>query len=326
MSTPTVRLHNGVEMPRLILGVCQLLSQPGLDSTVHPTFVGMLPERAHRQVQMALDAGMHAFDTAFIYRTQPAIGAVLCNAWRQGLQPSRQQVWITSKVHHPDATAACFGCSHMPDWHNMTPDEIAIETQKHFEQSLNELGMGYVDLMLLHWPGSPNMGNPEINRQRRLAAWRVLERAYERGWARAIGVSNFSPTHMDQLKADGARVVPMVNQFEASVTLQYTEILEYCKQNQIVPQAYSPLGRNLTEIPDAVHRLAKARGRDIGQVIVRYLMQLGYSVVVMTNTETRMKSNQQVFDFELSEEEMDQLKQLARPQGGWGLPSPMDIE
>jgi diketogulonate reductase-like aldo/keto reductase len=255
------------------------------------------------------------------------MGRVLGEWWRTGKLTDRQDVWLTSKVHHPDATAVCFGVSHMPEWHHMTPAQVSQETKRHFEESLVELGVGYVDLMLLHWPSGHGLGDADTNRQRRLAAWKVLEEVYEKGWCRAIGVSNFSPTHLEQLKHDGAEIVPMVNQIEASITLQYPEIVQYCLANKIVPQAYSPLGRGIgPEIPEVATTIAAKYGKDVGQVAFRYLIQLGYAVTYLTNSERRMVSNTNVFDFFLSNEEMEQLTALNRPDGGWGLPSPMELD
>ena len=169
-----------------------------------------------------------------------------------------------------------------------------------------------------------SLNNESNNRQRRIAAWRVLEDLYEKGWARAIGVSNFSVRHMEQLQQDGATIVPMVNQIEASVTLQYTDIVQYCIQQNIVPQAYSPFGRQLTDIPvDILQEMVQRYNKnDYGQIILQYLLQIGYSVVFLSNTPTRMVSNMQVFDFDLSRTDLLLLKELSQSDGGWGLPSP----
>ena len=317
LEIPTVTLHNGVAMPILQLGTAQLIETPQPGSN----FVGMLPERGFRQLDQALSVGVRAFDSAYIYRSQPVLGHVLGEWFRDG-RLTRQEVFVVSKVHHPYAEP-CFGISHMPDWDDMTHEEIGVRTRQHFEESLKELHFGYVDLMLLHWPGSEG-GTVESNRQKRLAAWKVLEIMYQKGFARAIGVSNFSSVHLEQLKEDGAEIVPMVNQFEASIFLQYPQILEYCQKHNIVPQAYSPL-RGRSEFPSVVHELARKYDKDVGQITFRYLLQLGYAIVYMTNTESRMISNTQVFDFELSATEMQQLKALARSDTSWGLPSPHDL-
>lgn len=327
---------SGVEMPLLQLGTAHLVTKPGIDATAPPGFTGMLPERAYRQVEVALQNGMRAFDTALIYRSHGPIGAVLGDWWRHG-RITRPDVWITTKVFHPDATHAAFGISHMPAMSTMTPDEVAAQTREHFETSLLQLGVGYVDLLLLHWPSGKGEGDEGTNRARRIAAWKVLEDVYSKGWARAIGVSNFAPKHVEQLLQDGAVVVPMVNQIEASVTQQYPDIVRYCLQHRIIPQAYSPFGRGLTNaLPKELNGIiVAAKGSDkqqnstnknAGQVAIKYLLQLGYAVVYLSNSEDRMVSNADVFDFELSQADMKLLATLHRPDGGWGLPAPEELD
>ena len=218
--------------------------------------------------------------------------------------------------------------------------------------SVMQLNVGYVDLLLLHWPSGVSndvndndsdivsttttatitdpmnidwsLNNEYNNRQRRFAAWQVLEDLYHKGWARAIGVSNFSAQHLKQLQDDGATIVPMVNQIEASVTLQYTDIVHYCINHNIVPQAYSPFGRQLTDLPiDVLQEMVKRHNKsDYGQIIIKYLLQIGYSVVFLSNSPERMVSNMKVFDFYLSLTDILTLKELSQPDGGWGLPSP----
>lgn len=311
-------------MPVLQLGTAQLIHQRGIDPSVHDSFVGMLPERGYRQLETALRYGIRAFDSAYIYRSQTSMAYVLADWWRHG-KIDRSDVWITTKIFHPNATSSTFGSTHMPTLSEMDASTVSKTTMEHFEASLMQLGVGYVDLVLLHWPSGWNEGTSDDNRQRRLAAWQVLEHVYDKGWTRAIGVSNFSPTHLEQLKHDGARIVPMVNQFEASVSLQYDNIRSYCLQHNIVPQAYSPFGRGVLSQPEELDAIAEKYGKDSGQVAIRYLTMLGYSVVYLSNSK-RMLSNTNIFDFELTEQEMELLRSLNRPDGGWGLPSPNELQ
>jgi len=326
LAIPTVPLANGVEMPLLQLGTANLIETPNTRPWVHSNFQGMLPELTFRQTELALRNGIRAFDTAYIYRSQPAMGAVLGEWFRTGQLTDRRNLWITTKIFHPDATSITFGISHLPFLHEMTPAQVTQAVQQQFEECLKELHLGYVDLILLHWPSGKDQGTEQDNRQRRLAAWKVLEQVYAKGWARSIGVSNFAPKHIEQLKTDGAQVLPMVNQFEASIILQYPDILEYCQQNNIVAQAYSPLGRGVTEMPSVVADIAQRHGKDVGQVSFRYLYQLGYAITYLTTSETRMISNTEIFDFELSDDEMKQLASLRRQDGSWGLPSPHELD
>jgi diketogulonate reductase-like aldo/keto reductase len=335
---------SGVEMPLLQLGTCQLVSKTGIDSTVPEPFVGLLPERAFRQVELALQNGIRAFDTALIYRSHTPLGYVLGEWWRTGQLVHRNDVWIQTKVFHPDATKMTFGISHMPSLMKMSPMEVTQLTWNHVETSLLQLNVGYIDLLLLHWPSGLrnndlsegdedgvdvwSRNNSVVNRERRMAAWKVLEEVYQKGWARAIGVSNFSVKHLQQLAEDGATIVPMVNQIEASVVLQYSDIVCYCLQKSIIPQAYSPFGRCLTDIPkELLQDMAqKYEKKDFGQVAIKYLVQLGYSVVYLSNSPERMLSNLDVFDFEISTSDMGVLRQFNRVGGGWGLPSPNQLD
>lgn len=210
---------------------------------------------------------------------------------------------------------------------DMTPEEVADAIEGQFELILEELGVGYVDVMLLHWPAIMD-SKSEGNAARRLAAWRVLEDMYERGQARAIGVSNFSEHHLEQLMADGAKILPHVNQIEASVYKQWGDIKAYCDAKGIALMAYSPLGLgNESLLTDPVVKsIAEAKGVATSQVALRYLIQKGYAVLPMSSSEERLRLNLDLFGFELNEEEMEQLEPLAKAMDeGIGLPSPYDM-
>jgi diketogulonate reductase-like aldo/keto reductase len=119
----------------------------------------------------------------------------------------------------------------------------------------------------------------------------------------------------------------MVNQIEASIYLQFSDIVEYCKERDIVVQAYSPLGRGLKDInkDPVVVEVANKHNRNVGQIAMRYLIQRGYAITFLSSSEERLVSNQEIFSFELDEQDMKQLTELARPDGSWGLPPPHDM-
>ena len=339
-----VLLHNGVAMPVLQLGTAQLITRLAPDLDAPPNFVGMQPERGYRQIELALQAGMRAFDTALIYRSHTPLSHVLGEWFRTGRLTSRHEVWITSKIFHPPSPD-CFGVSHMSDFADLTVEQISDRTRRDFERALDELNVGYIDLMLLHWPGMwPNTTNKEddssnratsstMARQKRLAAWRVLEDMYEMGWCRAIGVSNFDVRHLQQLQEDGAKILPMVNQIEASVEVQSVPIRDYCLQHGIVLQAYSTLRGTVhrtnatTAMPRILQDLQAKYHKDVGQLGFRYLYQHGYTVVYLTNSAARLTSNTQLWDFELTADEVHALDALNDPEnGGWGLPNPNQFD
>lgn len=320
-----VTLANGVQMPILSLGMAHVTFGSNHRDN-NATFVGFSPERAYRQVELALRKGTRSFDTALMYATQPQLGMVLGQWFASGSLKSRDDIFITTKVFHAPAPDFGLAKNHQVNLNSMTPADVSKQTEEHIEQCLKELGMGYIDLMLMHWPS--DKGQPEeISRQRRLAAWRVLETFYERGWLRAIGVSNFSEKHLQDLMTDGATIRPMVNQIEASPYLQFKAIVSYCQNHGIQVQSYSPLGGGLLDVKNdpLLLSLAKEYEVDVGQVVLRYLIQKGYVVAYLTTSAERMVTNQKVFDFELSEENIQTIDGLNRVHGSWGLPSPYDL-
>lgn len=314
---PNVELANGVLMPSIVLGTAHLVDSPNGKMQFEP-------ELTFRQTELALRAGLRSFDCAHIYRSQNPLGQVLGHWLRSGDLEKRSDVWITSKVFHPFASAA-LEISHMPTLPSMTPEEVKNQTKYFFEKSLLELNLGYVDLMLLHWPGETNQGTVENNRKLRLAAWTVLEECYHRGWCRAIGVANFSVDHLKQLEEDGATIRPHVNQIEASIEVQYTDIREYCKSKSIVLQAHSPIRGISKDASKVIKDLGEKYGKDDAQIAMRYLIQHGYTIAVLTKKYDRMISNTKLFDFVLSQEEMNLLDSFNKVDGGWGLPKPHEI-
>ncbi len=340
---PVVELSNGVEMPAVALGTAPLMTSDEDSSSFNPlnSFEGFLPERCCRSVHALLEMKASAqqvhIDTALYYQTQPHIRTVLGHALGTG-QIHRSDVFLTTKIFHMhDPFGQCGFCMPEDPNYEMTYEDVHKFVWQQFKQSLHECGVGYFDLVILHWPGRnhPNTTNA-INAQHRLAAWNVLEEAYAKGWTRSVGVSNFSEYHLEELQAlneakKGEKAIrPHVNQIEASVFVQHTGILEYCLKKGIVCQAYSPLGRGVMQVTtnDVVTKIASRHDKDAGQVAMKYLLQKGYgSVVCWTTNVKRVKSNHELFDFQLSDSEMKELDGLNRSDGlgTWGLLSPYTI-
>ena len=158
----------------------------------------------------------------------------------------------------------------------MTTKEVTETVEEQFETVVEELGVGYVDLMLLHWPAVMDSRSPG-NAARRLAAWRVLEQMHERGQARAIGVSNFSEHHIEKLMGDGAEVLPMVNQIEASAYKSWDDIKSYCDEKGIKLMACSPLGMGKTMVLNChvLKSIAQKKGATVAQVALRSQLPTG---------------------------------------------------
>ena len=170
-SVPSIRLANGVEMPVVAAGTCHRdcsktdNSPSGVPS--NPNFFGFLQERTYRSLTLALDMGYSHIDTALVYRSQKAIGAVLASKFISG-ELEREDVFITSKVFHGEMAGLTRRGSTLP-LDDMTPEEVADAIEGQFETVLEELNVGYVDLMLMHWPAIMD-SKDENNRARRLAA------------------------------------------------------------------------------------------------------------------------------------------------------------
>ena len=231
-------------------------------------------EECKRSVLAAIEAGYRLIDTAQCYDNERAVGAAIAES---GLP--RQELFVTSKVW--------FG------------NHKAGECRASVLRSLDRLGLDYLDLMLIHWPFGDIY-----------AAWRDLEGLYREGVLRAIGVSNFSPDRLVDL-INYNQVVPALNQVETHLYCQQQVPHQWMEQYQVVHQAYAPLGQSrindMFELPQ-VQSAAKAHGKTPAQVALRFLTQQGIAVVPKSVHPERMRENLDIFDFELTAEEMAALK------------------
>ncbi|MCL6521904.1 MAG: aldo/keto reductase [Firmicutes bacterium] len=227
-------------------------------------------------VRVALELGYRAVDTASMYRNESGVGRAL---HASGLP--REEVFLTTKV-----------------WNS---EQGYDSTLRAFEASLKRLGVDYVDLYLIHWP-VPG---------RYKETWRALERLYREGRARAIGVSNFQIHHLEDLLA-GAEVAPMVNQVECHPRLQQRELLDFCRAHAIQLEAWAPLMRGRLSDEPTLRRIAAARGKTPAQVMLRWNLQRGVVVIPKSVRRERIEENAGIFDFELSEQEMEALASLER--------------
>jgi diketogulonate reductase-like aldo/keto reductase len=289
------KLANGVQMP--VFGFGTAFGDWTSEAKGKAAF---LPEQAWAAIPKALRAGVRHIDTAYVYRTHKHIGASLGAAFRGG-ELARDDIFITTKVGHPPIPGGGLLFGKTFDWDQNEPaiEEAAL---RDIITSLDELGVGYVDLVLVHWP-SKFGGSDDVatNRKKRSAIWRALERAYELGmtrcaapardyttisfvrtqsavnmlFCRAIGVSNFTEVHLADLATDGATITPHVNQFEISPYTQYDKIMDYCRANAITMEAYSPLGSSAGgPLKDPVIvALAEKYSKNPGQIVLRWLVQ-----------------------------------------------------
>lgn len=324
-------------MPQLALGTAPLSSAKG-ETLSNVKYTGFFPEQVPHSVNSGLSSGIRHIDTALIYRSHAKVAHVLNTKFMEN-KLKREDVFITSKIYHPPSTGFGMNCNTI-DIDNLSIEEVERKVHEQFEMTLNELGVGYVDLMLLHWPsaggGAGNQSSKKedgmveicpINRAKRIAAWKVLEHYYSMGWARAIGVSNFHEVHLQHLLDDGASIKPHVNQMETSVYIQHTKTIQYCKENGIQIMAFSPFGRGVMKIEeDEIIKSVATKYDNVspGQVALAYLINLGYAVSFYSSSEERMKGNIEACSLKLDSDDIDKLSSLQR-SASWGLPSPYTL-
>lgn len=244
-------------------------------------------EKDDGTVAAALAAGYRHFDTASFYGTEQALGDAL-----KAAGVPREELFLTSKL-----------------WKDEMGYENALAA---FERSLQKLGTDYLDLYLIHWPRTDDLTAEW--RQLDRDTWRALEELYRAGRVRAIGVSNFLPHHLRNLMKT-AEIAPMVNQIEFHPGYPQTWNVEFCKAHGILPEAWSPLGRTRVLQDERLAGIAAKYGKTVAQLCVRFALQCGVAPLPKSSSPARMKANLDVFDFVISDEDMDRI--LTLPQFGW---------
>jgi 2,5-diketo-D-gluconate reductase A len=226
-------------------------------------------------VRWALELGYRHIDTAQAYGNEESVGQAL----RESGVP-RDEVFITTKFYP-------------------AREDPAAEA----EQSLRRLGVDQVDLYIIHWP----QGGPTW-------AWPGMERARELGYTRSIGISNFDVNELAELLA-AASVAPVVDQIQFSPFKYRRKLLEACRQQDVVLEAYSPLGTGQNLSDNTVKRIAQSIGRTPAQVLLRWCLQHELPVIPKSTHRERIEENSQIFDFALSDEDMAELDALDETGG-----------
>jgi diketogulonate reductase-like aldo/keto reductase len=230
----------------------------------------------------AIEAGYRLLDTAVNYENETEVGEAIR---RSGLP--RDKVQVTTKL---------------PGRHHGYDDALAS-----VRGSLERLGLDYLDLQLIHWP------NPSVGKY--VEAWRALVDLREQGLVRSIGVSNFTEAHLGHI-IDETGVTPVVNQVELHPRFPQEEMRAVHERLDIRTEAWSPMGKRNAPLDEpAVTRAAERAGVTPGQVILRWHVQLGSLPIPKSGNPERQRQNLDIFGFELTDEEVEEISGLADPRG-----------
>jgi diketogulonate reductase-like aldo/keto reductase len=235
-------------------------------------------------VTTAIKNGYTLIDTASIYGNEEAVG--------KGIKASgvpRENLFITTKL-----------------WREFLSYE---ETKVELEKSLKRLAVDYIDLYLIHWPA--NAKNYDNWQQANADSWRAMEDLQAEGKIKSIGVSNFFQEHLEALMKT-AKVTPAVNQIEFHPGYWQQELTEYCQEKNIVVEAWSPLGKGVVFNNEVLTTIAKKHNKSVAQVCLRWVIQHDVIAIPKSTTPKRITENLEIFDFELTKEEMKLIDELPK--------------
>ncbi|WP_310832613.1 aldo/keto reductase [Paenibacillus pedocola] len=250
-----------------------------LNNGVHMPWFGLGTYKAEgaevaKAVATALELGYRSIDTAAVYGNEEEVGQSIAAS---GV--ARDSLFVTTKV-----------------WNT---DQGYDTTLRAFETSCKKLGLDVIDLYLIHWPGQTLYKD----------TWRALERLYEEGRVRAIGVSNFQIHHLEELKKESS-LVPAVNQVELHPRFIQKELHDYCVQHQIQIEAWAPLMKGRLQENELLQGIAGKHGKTVSQVILRWGLQNSIVIIPKSVTASRIKENSEIFDFELTADEVSAISGL----------------
>ncbi|MFL1999011.1 aldo/keto reductase [Lysinibacillus irui] len=258
-----VTLNNGLKMPLVGYGVFRVPEGDDLAEAV----------------KTAIAKGYRSIDTAQVYRNEESVGRGIRAAIEEGLV-TRDELFITSKV-----------------WNDGLSYD---ETLAAYDSSLEKIGLDYLDLYLVHWPGID---------ENYIDVYKALEKIYQDDRVRSIGVSNFHVHHLEKLLKE-TTVVPVINQIEFHPHLTQEEVRAYCQDKGIQVEAWSPLMNGFLLEEALIQELASKYDKTPAQIVLRYDVQHNVVTIPKTMTPTRMVENLDVFNFSLTDEEMAQLDAL----------------
>jgi diketogulonate reductase-like aldo/keto reductase len=225
-------------------------------------------------IKSALQIGYRSIDTGSFYQNEEGIGLGIKES---GI--SRQTLFVTTKV-----------------WNSEQGYEATL---KSFDVSLQHLQLDYADLYLVHWPVRGKFKD----------TWKALEKLYQDGRVRAIGVSNFNIHHLKEVMKE-ASIKPMVNQFDIHPLNTWVELRKYCQEEGIQVEAWAPLGQGAVFQNPVLQEIAAAHGKSVSQVVLRWHLQNGVVTIPKSNSEDRLKENLRIFDFQLSADDLRKIDAL----------------
>jgi 2,5-diketo-D-gluconate reductase A len=238
------------------------------------------PGDTAQAVETALQAGYRHIDTAEMYRNERQVGEAIA---KSGLD--RAEVFVTSKLNND---------SHRPD-----------DARRAFSGSLDALGFDYVDLFLIHWPLPTRYDGDYVS------TWKTLEEFYRDGRARSIGVSNFQPHHLRRLHQE-CEITAAVNQIEVHPYLTQDDVRAFCAEHQIAIEAWSPIAQGKVLDDPTIVSIARKAGKSPAQVVLRWHIERGDIIFPKSVTPARVQENIDIFDFELSGQDVEAISALNR--------------
>ena len=252
-------------------------------------------QAAYDSVIEAIKAGYRHIDTATLYKNEASVGKAVNEC---GLK--REEIFVTSKV-----------------WNRSRGYD---KTMAAFEKTLEVMGLDYLDLYLIHWPAIPALFEDwnDIN----LSTWKALTELYKAGKIKAIGTANFFPQHLESLMQ--TEVQPMINQIEYHPGYTQDEVVKYCQENGIVVQGWSPLGNGAVLNDEFLAGIAAKYNKSVAQICLRFAVQNGIVPLPKSVTPARIASNLDIYNFEISEEDMKAI--AAMPETGFSGWNPNSVD
>lgn len=260
----TVQFYNGRTIPKIGLGTYRVKDS----------------DECRESVKHAIEQGYRSIDTAMIYGNEETVGQGI----KEGLKStglSREDLFITSKLWLTD-----FGRQNV---------------EEAYRQSVEKLGLDYLDLYLMHWPGT--------NEAVMIDSWRGMEDLYKQNQVKNIGVSNFTPEHFEALLAQ-VSIKPVINQVEFHPYLTQNKLRKYLEAQNIIMESWSPLMNSQILHDDVINEVANEVGKTPAQVVIRWNIQHDVVVIPKSVTPHRIEENLDVWNFELSDNQMERIDQL----------------